>query len=308
MPYQIDKAQESFPETRSLTRASQEALESNDIEVVKDSGLQLAERGPYQTISTVKFESRVDLAGEEWSIKEFHLYSKHKLLGYIETSAYCNTKYVPFDGLIDVINSTFVRRLLEASPTGSIGLRHKVNLICGIGTNYEPWSMRRIVAILVLIDKHESLVDFFFAQVGDANLPLKIETDQDNAVVTPMNKTLYDLHTTCFSIWPVSDIIQFLKYQQYFLSPFFDFTEGKLRFYKLWDVAVLPFTEYEKTPAAWIWRIRIHDAHHNFRDSSVIFSSLRAAMSSLADKTRAGFEAPGLCLPKTPGEQYRRVS
>lgn len=138
--------------------------------------------------------------------------------------------------------------------------------------------LRRIFAILVLLDRVGDISHFLEAGINDSNLPL-VKTKRPGA------KTLYDLcrRGECgrpidfMSEWDPLVVERFYDLQWPMLSPCFVPRKAhkKVWHYTLESNVVLPYIQMEGSPekyfggSAQVFRVRIHENHHDFRESKV---------------------------------------
>jgi hypothetical protein len=130
-------------------------------------------------------------------------------------------------------------------------------------------SLRRIFAILVLIEQLHLIETFINESLDDGNLPLLLRERDDDSWL----KTMYinGRELVSFCAWSQFLLDSFDHYQWFLLAPQFKFLDenGRIPSTKLPSRTILPFTSLEtKTTGNYgtITRVAIHPAHHNFSD------------------------------------------
>ncbi|KID97289.1 protein kinase domain-containing protein, partial [Metarhizium majus ARSEF 297] len=128
---------------------------------------------------------------------------------------------------------------------------------------------RKIFAILALMDKVSSLIDFMNAGIYDEHLPL-IRDDEEGATfdLVPM---IDDKKTspTCLKRGLQKCIRDFDNYQWYMLPPSFMMKDEQASFYEIEDRAIFPWLAYGPPISApggsVVRKVQIHLAYHNFQ-------------------------------------------
>lgn len=128
---------------------------------------------------------------------------------------------------------------------------------------------RKILAILALMDKVTSLIDFMNAGIYDEHLPLM--RDNEEGATFDLVRMIDGKKTspTCFKGWPQKDIRDFDNYQWYMVPPSFMMRDEQAAFYEIEDRAIFPWLMYSppiSAPAGSVVRkVQIHPACHNFQ-------------------------------------------
>jgi hypothetical protein len=194
-----------------------------------------------------------------------------------KTSSASNLKFLPLDRLSDIVSDVTVRMLLGIilRDAAEEDLEEHARQICGHDSPSQatlPKTMRKIVAILVLIGKVECVTDFIRGNVRDVDLPLKLEWCNNQYMFYKRGDEALTDVLTCFTGWHGKDMESFSSQQTIMLAPFLDIRDDQVCFYKLDYPIVLPYIEYGlKTHGGHgkVWRVKIHRAHHSFRSSQV---------------------------------------
>ncbi len=191
------------------------------------------------------------------------------------TSGFDQRGFLPLDELNSIINQETTRKLLKhAYPDWSVTeLKGYVNDICGL--DRPGTGRRKLLAVLVLMNKAEYIVDFIRYRVQDLHLPLEVKWDRSKhrfQMSKKEDENLPNPFPYC-STWSHKDMQCFSNFQNYMLAPYFRLTEDDVYHYKLSRTSVLPFTIYghrmeglsDKT-----YQIKIHKAHHDFKACQVV--------------------------------------
>lgn len=138
----------------------------------------------------------------------------------------------------------------------------------------------RLFALLVLLDKASSIIDFVEEGLSDQALPFA-KTRVANAATKASkfelrSKRSKDQQLHSFQGWTEGDVDAFEKLQWHVLSPnFSDISKQRESdFLDLEDQTVLPYIEswqnkkldHYKGGNSEVWKVKIHDAHHNFQN------------------------------------------
>lgn len=187
-------------------------------------------------------------------------------------------------------------RLLTAEYIAAEFERLFPNLAPGERSNYVSricGSVRKLFAILLGIDKGESITDFLADGITDKDLPLvKYPARTANSCYTLRTKRRIDSPIPAIEKWAWRYVRHFYREQWWLKAPVFD-TLGK--HYELEDDCVLPFVEDKEGNIknissggySDVWGVRIHPAHQKVFKSTnpkVSASSLFRWFDRLADK------------------------
>ncbi|KAI0458011.1 kinase-like domain-containing protein [Xylaria acuta] len=139
----------------------------------------------------------------------------------------------------------------------------------------EEKSYRKVFAILVLIEKADTIPEFLREGIHDGDLPLiKLELGGKPGIFEfgrkpEEGKVAHPLK--CFKSFSRMNLMNFEDCQWAVLAPIFDRPRRKdVKHYDLKDQIILPFTEEEEVSEGGfgrIMRVKIHPDHHNFDDS-----------------------------------------
>jgi len=147
--------------------------------------------------------------------------------------------------------------------------------ICG--ASEERKSYRKILAILLLIDRPSRITHFVDEGVSDQDLPLEIV---ETLSTRPLRRRSFDLRRRgdplakplrCFMCprkWRKSTVERFEKYQWSLLAPFLSQDGPRLFRFKIPDKAILPFERWERIGQqggfSHVYEAEIHPDHHGF--------------------------------------------
>ncbi|KAH8893880.1 kinase-like protein [Thozetella sp. PMI_491] len=174
-------------------------------------------------------------------------------------SASSGGEFLPLHSLAILINQSTVGRLLELtfpSATAEV-LKSYTAQVCG--PELSGTGRRKIFAIVVLMNRIQSITDFIDRDILDFHLPLEAQWSR-------------------ITNWSRNDEVVFSTYQACMLAPFFQIGQDKVFFYKLPLGYTLPFIEYKNVADGGYSRVRkvkIHPAHHNLsspRESNPYFA------------------------------------
>jgi hypothetical protein len=177
---------------------------------------------------------------------------------------------------LNVLNATFDRELVGLFA-GDDGQRERLcNYVCGnLKGERTSRTARRILAVLILIERPMDILSFMAENVFDDELPL-VRYDQKGALFSLRGANGFWL-TTNFGNWKVNDIRQFDEFQWSTMSPFFSQSEGgKPLIYHLHERVILPWIDWQEASDqggfSVIHHVQIHPAHHNFTHTRVSLS------------------------------------
>ena len=189
-------------------------------------------------------------------------------------SAFSKSPFLPLNSLAALVNQGTITQLLRlALPnTSAEDFDNYIEQVCGPAL--PGTGRRKIFAILVLIDRIDSIRDFIRLDIRDHHLPLEVQWDQ--------YKKRYRLRNThragnLFRGWSFNDIEAFSANQARMQAPFFRLEHDKVCFYKLREHDNLPFIVYEPVTNGGygrVLKVKIHEAHHNFFSPNTVFCLL----------------------------------
>lgn len=210
------------------------------------------------------------------------------------------TKFWPLGQHWRILNASRVRELLKsnASIMGCVQARAAedesnvldgyVDEICGRHPQPRSTGLRKILAILIMMDKVACIIDFIEAGIQDLHLPLKGVYDRKFKLYSLGKKAegtakrkrdegggeegnrqgtkheLTDPRVICQG-WGRTNGDHFELCQSYMLAAFFRQSRSRLLLYHIADEAVLPFLEYERKSEGGygtVYKVKIHPKHH----------------------------------------------
>ena len=129
--------------------------------------------------------------------------------------------------------------------------------------------LRKIFAILLLIDRPVTIKNFIDEEVCDDDLPFSRGGNSKSGVSFLRRR---GGEVKCLKNWSRSTVANFLKYQWAVLSPFFHSRLGpEVLHYRLQEEVILPFTECESAKMGGhgeVFRVKIHRDHHSFKETN----------------------------------------
>ena len=202
-----------------------------------------------------------------------------KICGSFELSAFDNRKYLPLDRLRQILSRNVVRQLLKQHFEEKEAARLEVEVLgahcSGSNTTASPPKRRRILAILVVIEKLDKLLEFVKAGIDDTALPLTFDNKSNGGQLTKIFFSTRDPQNPLklFGSWSHKDAHDFSQNQQIFYAPFFKFPGNEVSFYDLEHESTLPFCYYETHESGSYGSVRkagIHHAHHNYSENNSV--------------------------------------
>ncbi|KAI1778970.1 kinase-like domain-containing protein [Hypoxylon cercidicola] len=181
-----------------------------------------------------------------------------------EKSKKDNKDYLTIDAFEAIFNIETIKSLVkETHPKNTKSMWQKmVAQIVGIRPNE---GYRRILGVLVLMDRASYIDGFIREGITDSDLPIRRGSHNDKEFVT--HKGAH----TLFKSWHRNDIELFYVYQGKVFIPFFDIQEDKLCSYQFSDDIRLPWKEYTEKRSGGnglVHQVQIHPKHHNFKKTS----------------------------------------
>jgi hypothetical protein len=188
-------------------------------------------------------------------------------------------KFLPLDQLDKIVTADRVKRELQkCNIVPPRELDYYTGQIWGITKSPNPTSRRKIFAILVLIQKVASILDFIKHGLYDKHLPFiltegpgpghsQLSRKRNGGAIEPIPFCQDP------NVWPTYLLECFQNYQWQLLAPYFELSaksQPKVLHYNLEANSILPFTEVDKENTSAhrggfgdVWRVKIHPAHHN---------------------------------------------
>ncbi|KAI0439232.1 kinase-like protein [Xylaria telfairii] len=217
--------------------------------------------------------------------------------------------FIPFGCLESLIQLQSVEEeLIKCLPyTDSHEIKDFAKKICALPTTEEK-SYRKIFAILVLIEKADSILEFLREGVHDGDLPLmKLELGNKTVEFGRKPSEGKDPHPLkCFKNFSRMNLMNFEDCQWAMLAPIFGRpSQEDVEHHDLEDLIVLPFTEGEEVSEGGfgrISRVKIHPDHHNFDDSGTSCSQF--AIKRLKSNDEKAFWGEFEMLSKFSGDAH----
>lgn len=159
----------------------------------------------------------------------------------------------------------------------------------GEDTPTDGQSYKKILAILVLMEKASKIRSFLRAGVSDADLPLVCIKTKDSVVSWELRpEKAKDLSTGCLKSRAKFTLIKFVEYQWAVLSPFFRSGYAKRVPHQSFQKnEILPFTSWVKLRVeggyGQVYKAEIHSDHCKFKGAGV--SHHRASVPYLTQVT-----------------------
>lgn len=189
--------------------------------------------------------------------------------------------FVPDDARVSILSHPVVlAELQEHLPTMTPhGLQKLADRI--VNSTRGSQASLRVFALLVLLDKTSSIVDFVQEGLSDHALPFVkaavANASSDQAPTFALRrKSAKDQHLHACDGWSEVDMDAFEKLQWRVIAPNFSDVSKQQNadFLDLDDQTVLPYIEswqnkkhdHYKGGNSEVWKVRIHDAHHSFQN------------------------------------------
>jgi hypothetical protein len=174
---------------------------------------------------------------------------------------------------LDVLDAIFHREAVGMFADDDEQRERLCNYVCGsLKGGRTLRTARKILAVLILIERPRDILNFMEENVFDDELPL-VRHDQKGAQFSLRGANGFWL-TTKFGDWKVNDIRQFDEFQWSMMSPFFTQSErGKPLIYHLHERVILPWINWQEASDqggfSVVHHVQIHPAHHNFTHTRV---------------------------------------
>ncbi|CAN9323360.1 unnamed protein product [Alternaria alternata] len=207
----------------------------------------------------VRHSSRRQLPLESGCVQSSLLEKVGKALDWSQLDA---KEYLPLDSFESIFDPKTIALLLD--ELYNFGTDEELeDKFASIMDRRSGRDRRRILGVLVFMEKVEYIEDFIQEDIWDDQLPLERSAGDSMGYVVTRNSGKYNL----MERWGRSDIELFCSYQKMFFVPFFDIHENRLCFYELESNIRLPWKTFEyKTNggSGIIHKVEIHPSHHNF--------------------------------------------
>ncbi|KAI0126787.1 hypothetical protein BJ170DRAFT_596356 [Xylariales sp. AK1849] len=204
--------------------------------------------------------------------------------------------FIPRDRLAVIMNKIAVRLNLSqcfSSSHTDAELEAYTDFICR-----KEASLRRLFAILILIDRADQISKFIQENISDDDLPLMSVTGTKPGFRELRRRKAEAEELMCFRRWKQHEIESFSRWQWAMSAPFF--SKGKnaqAKFYPLWDEVILPFTENSRRETkhslhsgeihqggyGTVFRVKIHPEHHDFTVNRNMKFAIKRLYSSSKD-------------------------
>jgi hypothetical protein len=154
-----------------------------------------------------------------------------------------NSRFLPVDALNSIITEKSVREHLLAGGFNPPDTRSITDMVCPPSEKSRP-GMRRIFAILSLIERADLIRTFIKEDLNDDTLPLRLHRKTFKLYPNSMP----DRELRAFSSWTHFLIESFDHYQWFLLAPTFSWPgDADIRLTILPDQTILPFTNVEES-------------------------------------------------------------
>lgn len=144
-------------------------------------------------------------------------------------------------------------------------------------------SARFVFIIIVLMEEPSLLGDLMREPVYDDDLPLSlVEVKGAGAQFGKLSLTGPPIPVACFSKWTRSQVSFFGQLQRQVKAEVLEKWPVQLRVTEVPNHSVLPFMQCERIHHgnSEVFRVEVHHAHHNFRDSTKVQPKSRCPSSS----------------------------
>lgn len=178
-----------------------------------------------------------------------------------------------------------LRRCSQFRQLGSADIYRLTHLVCG------EKSLRKVFALLVIVEKVLDIEAFITDGVKDKDLPLRKVSRTDSYLFGLGRKRNPHVALGCFESWDSSSIRSFEEWQWTVLAPCFE--KGQRRDVKHVVLSYkhpLPFTrdsrldldsddEVSQSGHSTVFKVEIHPDHHNFNTPSVSQPLIKSALT-----------------------------
>ncbi|KAI0127542.1 kinase-like domain-containing protein [Xylariales sp. AK1849] len=190
-------------------------------------------------------------------------------------------EFLPIDSLDKIITSRSVRQELDnlgqSFPTDDLDTATRdiweLRPIPRVKTSIKQTTRRKIFAVLVLLQKVETIVAFIKEGLHDSDLPFVLSEGSRKGLrqMEVKGKDGKRNPIQSFANWKIAELESFNHYQWQLLAPYFELNgkqNPKVPHYCLDSHTILPFIEDEENTHSSggygdVWRVKIHPAHHN---------------------------------------------
>ncbi|KAI1443230.1 kinase-like domain-containing protein [Annulohypoxylon stygium] len=183
-----------------------------------------------------------------------------------ERSKQDSEDYLPRDAFEAIFDIETIKSLIREAYAE--GTKQKwEEIVAQIIRNSPSQGYRRILGVLVLMNRVSRIYEFIDERITDYEFPIRRNSSDNKAF-----ETRTGLHNAkLFQNWMRNDIELFYVYQKKLFVPFFDIQEGQLCSYVLDSSVRLPWKDFEQKTSGGnglVHRVEIHSQHHNFQSSN----------------------------------------
>ncbi|KAF2477885.1 kinase-like protein, partial [Lindgomyces ingoldianus] len=182
--------------------------------------------------------------------------------------------FIPVDRLDEIVTEQTIRKELKTLSVGQKKDRHTLaGQIWRAPSSKQKTTRRKIFAVLALMQKIDSILDFIEEGVYDNRLPFVYAEDQVEVCCKKTGQPIKLFQDK--ARWKPHEKDLFQTYQWWMMTPYFQLScegEKTVRRMPVEDLAVLPFTDVKTTSEGGfsvVRKVKIHSAHHNAQDFSV---------------------------------------
>ncbi|KAH8901704.1 hypothetical protein GQ53DRAFT_815153 [Thozetella sp. PMI_491] len=183
-----------------------------------------------------------------------------------------NQEYMPLDKLWSILSPPVIRRIIATlyQEKTTQEREYLTQQICG--QELTSTGRRKILAVLIMVDRATSIDAFIAADILDLHLPLELISENKGKrlqfqLCKKGGERIPALESHCHR-WRNTDFNSFKDLQSRMMAAFFDLPDDRIYYYNMsWEYR-LPFTLYEhKNHGGYgrVYKVKIHRAHHNHK-------------------------------------------
>lgn len=173
--------------------------------------------------------------------------------------------FLPHTALDSIVKEETVYRCLEEAK---LDLNGETSLAKIMQYIFDGQGARKVFAILVLLERVASVVDFMKCRVYDQHLPLIRRNEVGANFELVRTGCSQESDMSCFQTWRQMDIQQFDNSQWYMMAPIFEIAEEGAKFYQIPSRAIFPWLSYGNpagdTNGSVVRKVEIHKDHYRF--------------------------------------------
>ncbi|KAI1087187.1 kinase-like domain-containing protein [Rostrohypoxylon terebratum] len=208
-----------------------------------------------------------------------------------------NEDYLPRDAFEAIFDIETIKSLVREAYAECAGQKWE-GIVAQIIHNSPSQGYRRVLGVLVLMNRVSRIHDFIQERMTDYEFPIKRSSNNNKAFETRMG-----IHNTkLFQNWKRNDIELFYVYQKKLFVPFFDVREGQLCSYVFGSSIRLPWKHYEQKTSGGnglVHKVEIHSQHHNFQSSNDPEKPLYFALKEIFTLDREAYRRELWALEKS---------